>query len=248
MSRGLKGFLTFCALLALVAGGIAIYLGPHKLAFIFHKQRSVLPFVMLDLVKFKDAAAREDFRNGFQQPLRVLYDGYGAEILYTGTTTRVDQGNSRDEWQLLEFVEWPSRAAFIELVTSPEYTELARVREAETSQRAWIAASPKAELKLTPNGAYALRLLSFENAAARRDFLSRTDQATAGDTHIGVSAAQLNTLEAPEDQQWQYLQVYSFPDTRTRELWLNDEVRKTQWSLQRKFFERDVLLSIDWFE
>ncbi len=255
MSRGLKGFLVFCAVLILLAGSIAVYLGTNVLAFIFHSDRSSAPVVMLNLVQFRDKALEQTYLANFKAPIEKLYATYGAEKLMVATTDRVVQGKSYDEWQRIEFVNWPSRAAFIEMVTSGEYADLSQVRKSTTEARAWIAATPHMRVELVEFKAYVLRLQRFDNRASRNAYFSEWQTPDAESPGIGSSepgaivlAADLNALEASQDQRWQYLQLYGFPDKNARESWLGDEIRETQWSLERKLFERDVLVSIDQIE
>ncbi len=83
------------------------------------------PIVMVNLLRFKPdggAAAYAKYRElAAPHVLRV-----GAKLLYAGAGRSTVIGE--DHWDLVLLVEYPSREAFLEMVMTPEYQELAQYR------------------------------------------------------------------------------------------------------------------------
>lgn len=85
------------------------------------------PVVMLNLLRFAGGD-------------RALYDEYsrrvlpflaktGAEVVYAGDlAATVIAPEVHGEWDMVLLVRYPSRKAFIEMVTDPEYLEIADLR------------------------------------------------------------------------------------------------------------------------
>ncbi len=102
------------------------------------------PFVMINLLKFK-----RNEENGMEQGLEA-YDRYGkkvlplmgkvgAKVLWLGSVDLVFIGASADEWDQVLLVEYPSRKAFLEMISMPEYDKAHHDREAALENSALLA-------------------------------------------------------------------------------------------------------------
>lgn len=96
------------------------------------------PFVMVNLLKFKE---RADYGDGKDQGLtgREAYERYsnemvklvekaGGRVLYAGKAVRMMIGECAPMWDMVGLVEYPSRAAFLEITRSPQFHEIERHR------------------------------------------------------------------------------------------------------------------------
>ena len=103
------------------------------------------PVVMVNLLKFKKITEAGE-------PGRVAYERYGrnvlpflkkigARVLWLGTVERVFIGVERDRWDEVLLVEYPSRKAFLGMISMPDYQEVHRDREAALEDSALIATS-----------------------------------------------------------------------------------------------------------
>ncbi|MDH6229271.1 DUF1330 domain-containing protein [Streptomyces sp. MJP52] len=84
------------------------------------------PFVMLNLLRFAP-----DGRASYEEYSRraaVFLRRYGGELLYAGdgdTPLVAEQGQA---WDAVLLVRYPSREAFLRMVTDPGYQEITRLR------------------------------------------------------------------------------------------------------------------------
>ena len=85
------------------------------------------PVVMLNLMRFRDRSL-DGNGSGWDAYLRYsalaikLIKARGGTISWTGTAEAVALGVAEDNrWDYVALVRYPSRAAFIDLMTSPEY-------------------------------------------------------------------------------------------------------------------------------
>jgi hypothetical protein len=246
VNRGLIGFLIF---LAVVGGGLAVVayeLGPTALAFVFHPERRTAPVVMVNLMQFADADAERRHREVFGAPSRPLIEAVGGARIWSARAADVVSGLSRDAWSWLELVEYPSRAAVIELVTTSEYRALREARNATLERAAVLAATPEAKFADGGANAYAVRLV----AGVRRDSMGtyKTEWADQDESviarHHGSIAwrARVDPIVVDSNQRFDAMFVYGFPTADERAAWVDDPARATLETLQRRVFRRDVLL------
>ncbi len=98
------------------------------------------PIVMVNLLKFRDKA-QYDEPGEPEMTGREAYDRYGSVmaplVLAKGGklrfSSRVDAlviGEVGELWDAVAIMEYPSRAAFVEIATSPEVQEIGRHRKA----------------------------------------------------------------------------------------------------------------------
>jgi uncharacterized protein (DUF1330 family) len=83
------------------------------------------PVQMLNLLDFKPGGGAERYAE-YSAGVSPLLEKIGARVLYAGAGSLALIGPS--EWDLVALVEYPSRRAFIEMTSSPEYLEIAHLR------------------------------------------------------------------------------------------------------------------------
>lgn len=107
------------------------------------------PVVMLNLLRFADRAkdVEEDMTGA------DAYDRYGAEVLpyleraggevvWQGTASPNVIGPPEERWDRVLLVRYPSRRAFLEMVSDPGYREIARWRSAALDDSRLVPLSP----------------------------------------------------------------------------------------------------------
>jgi uncharacterized protein (DUF1330 family) len=95
------------------------------------------PIVMVNLLRFREKAAAPDEGMAGFEAYMVYAKGVSAHLERVGakllTTARCEQsviGPDQPEWHVVITVEYPSRAAFLEMIADPDYQELSRHRTA----------------------------------------------------------------------------------------------------------------------
>lgn len=97
------------------------------------------PIVMLNLLKFHPRARYEDGDHGLTGA--EAYGLYGVEVtklvlklggrmIYFGPAEAVTIGDVTPNWNSVALVEYPSRAAFVQMAMSPEMEKIAHHRKA----------------------------------------------------------------------------------------------------------------------
>jgi uncharacterized protein (DUF1330 family) len=98
------------------------------------------PIVMLNLLKFRDKA-QYDEPGEPEMTGREAYDRYGrvmaplvlskgGRLRFSSTVDALVIGEVGELWDVVAIMEYPSRAAFVEIATSPEVIEIGRHRKA----------------------------------------------------------------------------------------------------------------------
>ncbi len=87
------------------------------------------PVVMLNLLRYADGDS--SLYEEYSRKVLPFLAKVGGEVLYAGAcSTKVIAGESyAGEWDSILLVRYPSRAAFLEMVSDPEYLEIAQLRE-----------------------------------------------------------------------------------------------------------------------
>jgi uncharacterized protein (DUF1330 family) len=98
------------------------------------------PVVMLNLLKFKEGGAEAYLRYG-DEALGMV-EARGGRLLWTGQAQQLLIGDPAADWDVVALVEYPSRAAFIDMVSSREYLEAHREREAGLERTVVVACAP----------------------------------------------------------------------------------------------------------
>jgi uncharacterized protein (DUF1330 family) len=249
LNKGLLGFLIFLGLLAVGLGVVGYVLGPNVLSFIFHAERRSAPVVLVDLVAFADPAAEQSYRQLYLHPAWTLIEAAGGKRRWSGHPSDVVVGPTGDEWSWLQLVEYPSRSAVIELVTSSDYRALADVQDATTTRRALLAATPLQPFAQGGGKYCVVRFVAFDAddtlARYEADWASRDAAELAQSRGAVIWHATLNPLSAGAGQHWDAVWIYAFPDATHRSAWLDNPRRATEAALERHLFRRDVLIAVD---
>ena len=151
MSRGLAWFLAFVGLITVLLLGAALLLGSNRLSFIFHEQRGDAPFVMVNLLDFADQAAELRYLDGYARETLVSVEAFGGRQLWAARIDKLIAGNAADRWPLIVLVEYPSRASFIDMVTSGEYRDRLDARADALARAAVYAGTSWFPLNAAPN-------------------------------------------------------------------------------------------------
>jgi uncharacterized protein (DUF1330 family) len=105
------------------------------------------PVVMLNLLKFKPkadegggsgAAAYGRYRDAAVK----MVEDRGGKLLWAGQADQILIGDPNEDWDVVALVEYPSRAAFIEMVSSPKYLEAHEHRESGLARTLLVACTP----------------------------------------------------------------------------------------------------------
>jgi len=105
------------------------------------------PVVMINLLKFRDGEGEgdvpgvEEYRRYGDVALEMI-EHQGGRLLWAGTGDQVLIGDPGQDWDAVLLVEYPSRAAFIEMVSSPEYLAAHAHRERALERTVVIACTP----------------------------------------------------------------------------------------------------------
>ena len=99
------------------------------------------PVVMVNLLKFRTNGGLESYLRYGQQVAPHL-ERVGATIRYGGTAPAVVIGDGeRPSWDAILIVEYPSPAAFLDMVTTEEYAKVHEHRSAALDRGDLIATS-----------------------------------------------------------------------------------------------------------
>jgi uncharacterized protein (DUF1330 family) len=92
------------------------------------------PVVMLNLLKFaaragggSDGTGEESYRR-YGDEMREILESTGARLLWHGRADSVVIGGDADGWDAALLVEYPSRKAFLEMVSRPDYEKTGQHR------------------------------------------------------------------------------------------------------------------------
>ncbi len=84
------------------------------------------PVVMLNLLAMKPDGGMEKYME-YGAAVAPILEGVGGKMIFSGTGSSALIGSSRD-WDLVLLVRYPSRAAFLGMIGSPEYQAIAHLR------------------------------------------------------------------------------------------------------------------------
>ncbi len=246
-------FLVFLGVTLLGLAIVAYLLGPNILRFVFHTERRTEPVVLINLLDFAGPKQQATYRRTFERPATLLIEALGGRTIWIARAEQVVRGDVLDGWPVLELVDYPSRSAFIELVTSSDYRALGGAREKMVKRSALLSATPVAgyDAMFSPLGthAQAVRLMAgaHDDSIDRYDTQWSSQDATMLARHDGklIWRASLNPLVADAEQRFDAILVYGFTNAAQRAAWAHDTERETLQTLQRRLFRRDVLVLAD---
>jgi uncharacterized protein (DUF1330 family) len=249
MSRGLIGFLAFLAVIVVGLAVVAYLLGPNVLAFVFHSERRTEPVVIVNLLDFADTQQADSYREQFERPAAVLINALGGREIWRASARDVVRGDVLDGWSALQLVAYPSRSAFIELVTGSHYRALLGARRDGLKRGAILSATPAFDFDLQGTQAQAVRFLlgAHDDSIGTYDSKWRDEDEKVLGRHAGklIWRARLNPLVAEPEQRFGTMLVYGFTDAAQRDDWAADAERETLQALQRRLFRRDVIVLAD---
>jgi len=99
------------------------------------------PLVMVNLLKFRESGGLESYLR-YGEEVAPHLQRVGATIRYGGTAPAVIIGEGeRPWWDAILIVEYPSPAAFVQMVTSEEYAKVHEHRAAALDRGDLIATS-----------------------------------------------------------------------------------------------------------
>jgi len=248
LNKGLVLFLVFLGVLALGLSLTAMFLGPNVLAFVFHDERSSASVTMVELVRYRNVDQARRFDREFLAPARSSAEAVGGKTVWRATTELVVNGVAADEWSELSLVAYPSRAAYVDLVTSADFRALAEVRDGIVGGRASLAGTPLSDFLPGDAGGFVVRFLMRQEEEPADWWRETADESKRLlDNHGGsvVWRAALNPLVADDSDAFDQVVIIGFADLTTRDAWLHDPARSTLYSLQRRHLQRDVLLVVN---
>lgn len=91
-------------------------------------------FVMLNLLKFSD----EEAYNKYAGVMLGFLQKFNARPLWAGEAAMTFIGTGDETWDKVLLIEYPSREAFISMISSPEYSEYNKDREAGLERMALV--------------------------------------------------------------------------------------------------------------
>lgn len=99
------------------------------------------PLVMVNLLKFRESGGQESYLR-YGEEVAPHLERIGATIRFGGTAPAVIIGEGEHPWwDAILIVEYPSPAAFVEMVTSEEYANVHEHRAAALDRGDLIATS-----------------------------------------------------------------------------------------------------------
>lgn len=112
------------------------------------------PIQMLNLLKFHDIAQYDDpaepkisGREAYMRygtPMSALVASKGGRIIFSSKIDHLVIGEVGELWDVAAIMEYPSRAAFVEIATSPEVAAIGHHRKAGLKGQLLIQCSPAA--------------------------------------------------------------------------------------------------------
>jgi uncharacterized protein (DUF1330 family) len=83
------------------------------------------PIVMLNLLRFRPDGGQERYAE-YGAAVTPLLEKTGGRIVFAGSPAAALLGEG--SWDLVVLVEYPSRQAFLDMISSPEYQEVGHLR------------------------------------------------------------------------------------------------------------------------
>jgi uncharacterized protein (DUF1330 family) len=96
------------------------------------------PVVMVNLLKFTERDAYMRYGDAAKR----MVEEQGGRLLWAGRGEQVLIGDPEEDWDLVVAVEYPSRQAFMEMVSRPDYLNAHADRERGLERTIVIACAP----------------------------------------------------------------------------------------------------------
>lgn len=105
------------------------------------------PVVMINLLKFKERAIDAELSGAevygrYADAVAGMIESMGGRTLWRGRADQILIGDSECDWDMAVLVEYPTRRAFLEMVTLPEYQQAHFDRGAGLERTSLIACTP----------------------------------------------------------------------------------------------------------
>jgi uncharacterized protein (DUF1330 family) len=106
------------------------------------------PVVMLNLLKYKrhaddgERTGEEEYRS-YGDAAVAMIEERGGSVVWAGRADQVLIGDPTEAWDHVLLVQYPSRAAFLDMVGQPAYQEAHRHRESGLERTLVVACSPR---------------------------------------------------------------------------------------------------------
>jgi uncharacterized protein (DUF1330 family) len=102
------------------------------------------PVVMLNLLKFKPRSGASSYGQYGDAAVKMIEDR-GGKVLWVGKADQVLIGDAEQDWDSVLLVQYPSRRAFIEMTSTPDYDKAHEHREAGLERTIVIACTPRVD-------------------------------------------------------------------------------------------------------
>ncbi len=109
------------------------------------------PVVMLNLLKYKaqadagDATGEEAYRE-YGDTAVAMIEKRGGRVIWAGRADQILIGDPAADWDTVLLVEYPSRAAFLDMVSQPEYQDAHKHRESGLERTVVVACTPRLDV------------------------------------------------------------------------------------------------------
>jgi uncharacterized protein (DUF1330 family) len=101
------------------------------------------PVVMLNLLKFKPRGGQGEY-NKYGDSVSKMVEERGGKMLWVGKVDQTLIGDiDANDWDAIALVQYPSRAAFIEMTTSKEYDGAHEHREGGLERTVLLACTQR---------------------------------------------------------------------------------------------------------
>jgi uncharacterized protein (DUF1330 family) len=111
------------------------------------------PVVMLNLLKFKaraddadegdDGATGEQAYRSYGDTAVAMIEERGGQVIWAGRADQILIGDATEDWDQVLLVQYPSRAAFLDMVSQPKYLEAHEHRESGLERTVVVACTPR---------------------------------------------------------------------------------------------------------
>ncbi|HUV11800.1 MAG TPA: DUF1330 domain-containing protein [Acidimicrobiia bacterium] len=102
------------------------------------------PVVMLNLLKYKARAddgerSGEDAYASYGATAVAMVEERGGKVLWAGRADQILIGDPDEDWDQVVLVQYPSRAAFLDMVSQPDYLKAHEHRESGLERTVLVA-------------------------------------------------------------------------------------------------------------
>lgn len=102
------------------------------------------PVTMLNLLKYKERAdggegSGEDAYAQYGTTAVAMVEERGGKVLWAGRADQILIGDPDEDWDQVVLVQYPSRAAFLDMVSQPDYLKAHEHRESGLERTVLVA-------------------------------------------------------------------------------------------------------------